>query len=288
MVSKPDIVSLMWTIGLMNEQADNAEKSLVDFSRDESRKDALLQCMWAVHQITSTLQALGMKKAELLTLEMERSLNYLYKGKLPDERAKLVMGGLMQAIKILPAYLAHTQTVRRDTGQGLEQFINDLRRWAGQRPRPPALFFNLTFEPTCGITTGASPAADQEIADPFRPLALSQLVHVAVRLGHHVVGVALQVGFADRVAGQAGDALVVAVQLSQVLGKDVLGAGEQRDRIVAATAVACRLGSVLLRHDALHLLKQGVHGRIAVGAGLPLGENLGVAVAGAAAVGARQ
>ena len=165
MVSKPDIVSLMWTIGLMNELADNAEKSLVDFSRDESRKDALLQCMWAVHQITSTLQALGMKKAELLTLEMERSLNYLYKGKLPDERAKLVMGGLMQAIKILPAYLAHTQTVRRDTGQGLEQFINDLRRWAGQRPRPPALFFNLTFEPTCGITTGASPAADQEIAE---------------------------------------------------------------------------------------------------------------------------
>ncbi len=165
MVSKPDIVSLMWTIGLMNAQADNAEKALVDYSRDETRKESVLQCMWAVHQITSTLQALGMKKAELLTLEMERSLNYLYKGKLPAERAKLVMGGLMQAIKILPAYLAHTQAVRRDTGQGLEQFINDLRRWAGQRPRPPALFFNLSFEPTCGITLGASPAADEEIVE---------------------------------------------------------------------------------------------------------------------------
>ena len=143
MNKKPDIVSLKWVTGLMNAQADVAETALVQYSNDPSNRQALLRCMWAVHQITSTLKVLGMHKAEMLTLEMERTLNYLYKDKLAGERRKLAMGGLMQALKVIPAYLDHTQNARFDTGRGLEQYVNDLRRWAGEKPRPRAYFFSF-------------------------------------------------------------------------------------------------------------------------------------------------
>ncbi|QFU75033.1 hypothetical protein EY643_04880 [Halioglobus maricola] len=165
MASKTDIVALKWVVGLMNKQAENAEASLVEFSNDPSNKRPLLQCMWAVHQVTSTLRALGMRKGEMLTLEMERSLNYLYKDKVTGERRKLTMGGLMQALKVLPAYLAHAQNARADSGQGLEQHVNDLRRWLGERPRPPAYFFHMEIPEGAGITPGGQPAADEEIRE---------------------------------------------------------------------------------------------------------------------------
>jgi hypothetical protein len=161
--NKPDIVALKWVVGLMNRQAESAEAALVEYSYDPAQKKPLLQCMWSVHQITSTLKALGLKKGEMLTLEMERSLNYLYKDKVVGERRKLTMGGLMQALKVLPAYLAHTQNTRQDSGQGLEQYVNDLRRWIGERPRPQAFFFHIDIPDGCGITPGATPAPDQEI-----------------------------------------------------------------------------------------------------------------------------
>lgn len=161
--TKTDIVSLKWVIGLMNKQAENAEQALVEYSKDDSQKKPLLQCMWAVHQITSTLRALGIKKGEMLSLEMERSLNYLYKDQVMGERRKLTMGGLMQALKVLPAYLTHVQSSRKDTGQGLEQHVNDLRRWVGEKPRPRAFFFHMEIPDGRGITIGASPATDEEI-----------------------------------------------------------------------------------------------------------------------------
>lgn len=163
MNNKPDIVSLKWVAGLMNAQADSAEAALVEYSNDPARKQSLLRCMWAVHQITSTLKALGMSKAEMLTLEMERTLNYLYKDKLQGERRKLAMGGLMQALKVIPAYLEHTEEVRVDSGRGLEQYVNDLRRWAGEKPRPAAYFFHMKVDHQAGITVDASPSSDEEI-----------------------------------------------------------------------------------------------------------------------------
>ena len=163
MAKKTDIVSLKWVVGLMNKQAENAEQALVEYSRDTSQKQPLLQCMWAIHQITSTLRALGIRKAEMLTIEMERSLNYLYKDKVQGERSKLTMGGLMQALKVLPAYLAHVQSARRDTGRGLEQYVNDLRRWLGERPKPQALFFHMDIPEGAGITEGGTTAPDEEI-----------------------------------------------------------------------------------------------------------------------------
>jgi len=158
-------VSLKWVVGLINSQADKAEAALVEYSNDPNHKQALLRCMWSVHQITSTLRALGMRKAEMLTLEMERSLNFLYKDKLAGERRKLAMGGLMQALKIIPAYLDHTQTVRIDTGRGLDQHVNDLRRWVGEKPRPRAFFFHMEIPPELGISEDATPASDDEIRE---------------------------------------------------------------------------------------------------------------------------
>lgn len=163
MASKTDIVALKWVVGLMNRQAENAEASLVEYSNDPAQKRPLLQCMWAVHQITSTLRALGMRKGEMLTLEMERALNCLYKDKVVGERRKLTMGGLMQALKVLPAYLAHAQNARADTGQGLEQYVNDLRRWIGERPRPQAFFFHMDIPEGRGISADGQPAPGDEI-----------------------------------------------------------------------------------------------------------------------------
>ncbi len=163
MPNKTDIVSLKWVIGLMNKQLENAEAALVEYSNDASQKKSLLQCMWSVHQVTSTLRALGMKKGEMLSLEMERSLNHVYKDKVVGERRKLTMGGLMQAIKILPAYFAHTQNARQDTGRGLEQYVNDLRRWVGERPRPQAFFFHMEIPAHAGISTDRTPASSEEI-----------------------------------------------------------------------------------------------------------------------------
>ena len=160
---KPDIVSLKWVIGLMNTQVNNAEAALVEYGNNSGQKQALLRCMWAVHQVSSTLRALGMKKGEMLTMEMERTLNFLYKDKLQGERGKLAMGGLMQALKVIPAYLEHTENVRVDTGRGLEQFVNDLRRWAGEKPRPRAFFFYMDIPASAGISTDAQRASDDEI-----------------------------------------------------------------------------------------------------------------------------
>jgi HPt (histidine-containing phosphotransfer) domain-containing protein len=162
-MKKPDIVSLKWVIGLMNSQTDSAEAALVEYGTNPTQKQALLRCMWAVHQITSTLRTLGMRKAELLTMEMERSLNFLYKDKVVGERCNLAMGGLMQALKVIPAYLEHTENVRVDTGRGLEQYVNDLRRWVGERPRPSAFFFHMDIPQGAGITLQATPASDEEI-----------------------------------------------------------------------------------------------------------------------------
>ncbi|MCP4212436.1 MAG: hypothetical protein GY764_13295 [Halieaceae bacterium] len=162
-INKPDIVALKWVIGLIKSQTDAAESALVEFGDDPTQKQALLRCMWSVHQITSTFKALGLRKAEMLTLEMERSLNFLYKGKIVDERRKLAMGGLMQALKIIPAYLEHTEAVRVDTGRGLEHFVNDLRRWSGEKPRSGAFFFSIEIPLRAGITGDAVTAGAEEI-----------------------------------------------------------------------------------------------------------------------------
>lgn len=165
MIKKPDIVSLKWVIGLMNAQCDKAESALVEYGSDLSQKQPLLRCMWAVHQITSTLKALGMSKAEMLSIEMERSLNFLYKDKVTGERRKLAMGGIMQGLKVIPAYLEHTETARLDTGRGLEQYVNDLRRWIGQRPRSKALFFYMDWPEGAGTTPDGVAAPDEEIIE---------------------------------------------------------------------------------------------------------------------------
>ena len=81
MANKPDIVALKWVVGLMNKQAENAEAALVEYSHNPADKKPLLHCMWAEHKITSTMSALGMKKGEMITNEIERSHNYNNKDK---------------------------------------------------------------------------------------------------------------------------------------------------------------------------------------------------------------
>lgn len=163
MANSVDIVALKRVIGLINRQVELAEAALVEFSRNDSQKAPLLQCMWSVHLITSSLRMLGIRKGEMLSLEMERAINHLYTDKVAGERRKLAMGGLMQGLAIMPAYLSHVQRVRLDDGRGLEPYVNDLRRWLGERPRSPAHFFRIDYPSGAGISSDASPAPDAEI-----------------------------------------------------------------------------------------------------------------------------
>jgi len=144
--------------------------------------------MWSVHQITSTLRALGMRKGELLTLEMERCLNHLYKDQVEGERKKLTIGGLMQGLKVLPAYFAHAQNARADTGQGLAQLVNDLRRWLGERPRPAAFFFYMEIPAGAGITEGGAPAPDDEVRSRSNVMLAIYLEMVKIALRRKKVG----------------------------------------------------------------------------------------------------
>ena len=125
--------------------------------------------------------------------------------------------------------------------------------------------------------------ADQEIAGPRSQVRRGVLEQVA-RLGsEHVVGVAANVGPLDGVTDHTGDAFLVAWR-RQVVAVQVLAAGEQRDGVMAAGAVARRLGAVVGGHGALHALEERRHCRVAVRARLPLGEDLGVAARHTAAL----
>ena len=119
--------------------------------------------------------------------------------------------------------------------------------------------------------------ADQEVRDELRRLPVVQLEHVALGLRDGVVCIALHVGLLDGVAGDARDALVEPHRVRQLVAEEVLRAGEERDGIVAAAAVARRLGAVLLAHHGLHGAERRVHRRPAVRAHLPLLVDLPVA-----------
>jgi len=164
----PDIVSLKWVDDMMRDQCAAAEEALCKYAnaKGESVETALghlKRCMLAVHQMTSTLKALGLRKAEMLSIEMERALQHLYAEKVTGERRTLTLGGLMQGIKVLPCYLDYLHISREDTGRGLHQYVNELRRWMGLKPRPPALFFSPHYESSVGISRVRYPAGTEEI-----------------------------------------------------------------------------------------------------------------------------
>lgn len=158
-----DIIGLRSLLPSLLGSIDQLEAGLVEYSRDTSRKQALLECLWAVHHITAGLAAVRLHKAEMLALEMERGFLRLLREQVVAERRNLTMGGLMRAIKTLPAYLDHVQRVRIDTGRGLEPCVNNLRRWEGERIRPPALFFYMPLPDRCGISVGAPEPVSETI-----------------------------------------------------------------------------------------------------------------------------
>jgi HPt (histidine-containing phosphotransfer) domain-containing protein len=158
-----DVLGLRSLLQPLLASIDQVEAGLIDYSRDTARQRPLLECLWAVHHITAALGTLRLHKAEMLALEMERGFLRLLREELAAERRTLIMGGLMRAIKTLPAYLDHVQRVRVDTGRGLEPCVNNLRRWEGERVRPPALFFHMQLLPGCGVSSGAPEPVSETI-----------------------------------------------------------------------------------------------------------------------------
>ena len=158
-----DVIGLRSLLQPLLASIDQLEAGLIDYSRETARQRPLLECLWAVHHITAALGTLRLHKAEMLALEMERGFLRLLREQLAVERRTLIMGGLMRAIKTLPAYLDHVQRLRVDTGRGLEPCVNNLRRWEGERVRPPALFFHMQLLPGCGVSSGAPEPVSETI-----------------------------------------------------------------------------------------------------------------------------
>ncbi len=154
-VGSIDIIGLRSLLPSLLASINQVEACLVEYSRDNARRQSLLESLWAVHHITAALGTLRLHKAEMLALEMERGFLRLLREQVVAERRNLTMGGLMRAIKTLPAYLDHVQRVRVDTGRGLEPCVNNLRRWEGERVRPRALFFYMQLAEGCGISSAA-------------------------------------------------------------------------------------------------------------------------------------
>ncbi|MDO8860085.1 Hpt domain-containing protein [Haliea sp. E1-2-M8] len=156
-----DVIGLRSLLRPLLASLDQVEAGLIAYSRETACRQPLLESLWAVHHITAALGTLRLHKAEMLALEMERGFLRLLREQVVAERRNLTMGGLMRAIKTLPAYLDHVQRSRIDTGRGLEPCVNNLRRWEGERVRPPALFFYLQLPAGCGISGAApEPAAE--------------------------------------------------------------------------------------------------------------------------------
>lgn len=156
-----DLIDLRRLRAPLLASLDAAEAALIDYGRDKQRREPLLHCLWAAHHISTALGALQLYKAEMLALEMQRGFLRLLRADVVAERRNLEMGGLMRAIKTLPAYLDHVEQVQLDTGRGLEPCVNDLRRWAAEPLRPAALFFHLPFAPNCGVSA-TGPASTEE------------------------------------------------------------------------------------------------------------------------------
>src|SRR5215467_9074614 len=102
------------------------------------------------------------------------------------------------------------------------------------------------------------------------------LPEILTGLHDREICIALDVGLLNRMAGQARYAFVIAIQTSEVVHKDVLCPGKQRDGTVAATAIPRRFRAVLLSHNGLNALENRVHRRVSMSAGLPLIKNLRV------------
>ena len=158
-MSDLDIVTFDWVEKTLVTQVATAENALAAFNREplddvKARQKRLLACLFSIQQVTGCLRSLNLTKGALLTAELERALQRLFQDELQGERRLLVLGGVLQGVKLLPAYLAHIREVRRDTGDGLIRCVNDLRRWMGEPARPSCLFFSPALAPGAGVTPG--------------------------------------------------------------------------------------------------------------------------------------
>ncbi|GAB3325055.1 Hpt domain-containing protein [Haliea atlantica] len=149
-----DLVALAWLRPLLDRQLAEAEARLVNAGRQGSSPAELLHCLWAVHHVSAALRSLGLELVPLLGLELERSLRQLLLEDIAVERRNLILGGVMRGLQTLPACLDSVEESGEDSGRGLAPCINDLRRWRGQAPRPPALFFRWPLAPACGLSSG--------------------------------------------------------------------------------------------------------------------------------------
>lgn len=155
-----DLAGLAWLRPLLERHFAEAESRLVSASRQGSSPAELLRCLWAIHHLGAGLRSIGLQHAAQLGLELERSLRQLLLEEVATERRNLILGGIMRGLQILPACLDVVEESGADSGRGLAPCINDLRRWRGATPHPPAVFFTCPLTATCGISQ--QPATDED------------------------------------------------------------------------------------------------------------------------------
>ena len=152
-----DLVALAWLRPLLDQRLGEAEAALIAASRQADNQADLLRCLWHLHHITAGLRSVRLQRPVLLCREMEHSLRQILLGDISSERRNLILGGLMRGLQLLPACLDAIEESGQDSGRGLSACVNDLRRWRGEAPLPPAVFFIWPLPDGCGISSGAAP-----------------------------------------------------------------------------------------------------------------------------------
>ncbi|KZX57867.1 hypothetical protein A3709_19780 [Halioglobus sp. HI00S01] len=167
-----DIVAVQSLRKQIESQAEIAKKALMEYNAEVNRNDQadaqlcddlLKKCLIAVYHIGSAYSILGLNKGILLVEIVEYSITLLAQNKVIGERRALTMGGIHQAIAVLPAYLNHVHEVREDTGKGLCQYVNDLSRYTDKKPVPEAVFFYPHYPDSVAITESSNPDSDENI-----------------------------------------------------------------------------------------------------------------------------
>lgn len=130
--------------------------------------------------------------------------------------------------------------------------------------------------------------ADEKVARKLAQAFLLPLPEIFQGLRDGVIGVALDVRLAHRVASQTRNPFLIPVQAGQVFDEKIFRPGEQRNRVVASAAIAGGLGAVLFGHDRLNALKGRVHRRVPMRARQPFLNDLFVATGRAAGFRSRQ
>lgn len=139
MIEQRDYIGLDWVIGEIDSTLTEARLDLEQYADSGDDLTLLDNCRTKIQQIHSTLKILKQKGARLLTREILLLLDSLKSTPVENAQEQLVV--LIQGMRQLPGYLAHTARSGKDTPSLLKHLLSEMRQLRGQRVLSDIDFF---------------------------------------------------------------------------------------------------------------------------------------------------